>query len=95
MYGPEDLRFTVYGVDLVASRSLALKKWASVSPYVGVSTYLASSHEKSAVVDLNDERVLGAQATIGAVLALSKARLAMEYNVAKVNSLSFKIGVGI
>jgi hypothetical protein len=62
---------------------------------VGVSTYLASSHEKSAVVDLNDERVLGAQATIGAALALSKARLAMEYNVAKVNSLSFKIGVGI
>jgi hypothetical protein len=35
------------------------------------------------------------KAMIGAALALSKARLAMEYNVAKVNSLSFKIGVGI
>jgi hypothetical protein len=95
LYGPEDLSFTVYGVDLVTSRTVLRSRWVSLSPYAGVSTYLGSSHEKSAVVDLNDERVLGAQATIGTALSLSKARLAVEYNVAKVNSFSFKVGVGI
>lgn len=95
MYGPSDLNFTVYGVDLLASRRLALSRWAAVSPYAGVSTYLSASHEKSAVVTLDDERVLGAQAMAGAALQLSKARLAVEYNVARVNSLSLKVGVGL
>jgi len=94
MYGPSDLNFTVYGMDLVASRKVALNRWAAVSPYAGVSTYLASSHEKTAAVDLNDEHVLGAQGMIGATVDVSKARLAVEYNAARVNTLSFKIGVG-
>ena len=95
MYGPEDVKFTVYGADLVASRSFAVTRWAAVSPYAGVSTYLASSHEKSPVVTLNDERILGVQTTAGAALQLSRARLGLEYNVAKVASVSFKIGVGL
>ena len=95
LYGPEDLNFTVFGADLVGSREIAVASWASVSPYLGVSTYLSSSHEKSAVVSLHDERVLGAQAMVGAELQLSKVRLAMEYNVAKVNSVSMKVGFGL
>jgi hypothetical protein len=94
MYGPEDLNFSVYGADLLASRTIALTRWAAVSPYAGVSTYLASSHEKSSVVDLSDERVLGGQAMVGAALQLSKARLALEYNAASVRTVSLRMGIG-
>jgi hypothetical protein len=95
LYGPEDLDLTVYGADVVASRRFALTKWADVSPYVGVSTYLARSHEKSAVVSLDDERALGGQAMVGTELRLSKARFAAEYNAAKVRSISLKVGIGM
>jgi hypothetical protein len=94
MYGPADLNLRVYGLDLLASRTVALTRWASVSPYAGASTYLSTSHEKTVAVNLDDERVLGAQAMMGAAVQVSKARLAVEYNVATVNSLSFKIGIG-
>lgn len=94
LYGPDDVSFNVTGVDLVASKSLRVARWTTLSPYAGVSTYLTRSHEKSAVVDLADERAFGVQAMAGAVLQLSKARLAVEYNAAEVNSLSFRIGFG-
>jgi hypothetical protein len=95
MYGPEDLTFAVYGVDLLASRKLDVARWAAVSPYAVVSTYLASAHEKTSAVALDDENVIGMQATVGAAVQLSKARLGVEYNVAKVSSLSFKVGFGL
>jgi hypothetical protein len=38
--------------------------------------------------------VLGAQAMVGATLQVSKARLGVEYNAAKVNSFSIKVGIG-
>ena len=94
LYGPDDLDLRVYGVDLLASRKLALTSWAAVSPYVGGSTYLSSAHEKTTAVDLDDEHVLGAQAMVGATLQLSKARLGVEYNAAKVSSFSIKVGIG-
>lgn len=93
MYGPADLTFRVYGVDLLASRRFALSQWASLSPYAGASTYLSSSHEKTAVVSLDDEHVAGAQAMLGTVVQLSVVRLGVEYNVAKVQSLSLKVGI--
>ena len=95
LFGPDDASLTVYGMDLVASRKLPLTRWAAVSPYVGVSGYLSSSREQSAVVALDDERVGGAQAMAGAVLQLSKARIAAEYNVARVRTISLKVGVGM
>ena len=94
MYGPDDLALRVYGVDLLASRRFALTEWAAVSPYVGGSAYLSSARETATAVALDDERVLGAQAMVGATLQLSKARLGVEYNAAKVNSFSIKVGVG-
>ena len=94
MYGPDDLNLNVFGVDVLASRRFTLTHWAALSPYAGASTYLSNSHEKSAVVNLDDEHVMGAQAMVGASVQLSVARLAVEYNVSKVNSLSLKIGVG-
>ena len=94
LYGPDDLDLRVYGVDLLASRKFALTSWAAVSPYIGGSTYLSSAHEKTTAVDLDDEHVLGAQAMVGATLQLSKARLGVEYNAAKVSSFSIKVGIG-
>jgi hypothetical protein len=95
MYGPEDVSFAVYGVDVVASRSYTLSRRVSLSPYAVVSSSLSRAHEKSAVVDLEDENVLGAQATIGAVARLSGARIGVEYAIARVPSFSLKIGFGM
>jgi hypothetical protein len=94
LYGPEDVDFTVFGWDLIASREIALASWAAVSPYVGVSSYFTMSRETSPVVDLDNEYVGGSQAMVGAVLQLSGARLGIEYNAAKVNSFSMKVGFG-
>lgn len=94
MYGPEDVDFTVYGVDVVASRTVSISRRVAVSPYVSVATYLASSHERSSVVTLDDERVLGAQAMVGAATRIAGARLAAEYSVAKVPTFSIKLGYG-
>ncbi len=62
MYGPEDFSFTVYGLDLMASKAYPVySDWVSVSPYAGVSTYLSNTHETTTKVDLKDEHVLGVQ----------------------------------
>lgn len=93
IYGPDDLDFTVYGADVVASREYATPwKKAFVSPYAGVAASFSRAHEKTDAVSLTDENVLGAHATVGAVARISAARIAVEYDVARVNSLSFKVG---
>ncbi len=94
LYGPEDLEFSVIGWDVVASREFELTGWASVSPYAGFSSYLTMSNEKSPLVDLENEYAGGSQTMVGAVVRLAGARLAMEYNAAKVNSISMKVGFG-
>ena len=95
LYGPYDFDFTVYGLDLLASKEYSLySDWISVSTYAGVSAYLSSSHELTSVVDLKDERVTGVRGMVGAAAQVSMARFAVEYNVAAVNSVSFKIGIG-
>jgi hypothetical protein len=94
LYGPDDVNLTVYGVDLLASKEFKIySDWASVSPYAGVSTYFSNSHEKTEAVSLHNEHVLGGQAMVGAVLKLSIARVAVEYNFARVNTLSLKLGI--
>lgn len=92
MYGPDDLDLRVYGVDLVASKAFTAR-WVKLSPYAGVSSYLSSAHEKSTAVNLSDEHVLGAQGMVGAVVQLSAARIALEYNTAAVGTRSLKLGV--
>jgi len=94
LYGPEDVDLTLGGMDLVASRRIALKRWVSLSPYAGVSSYFSTSHEKSPLVSLNNETVGESQAFVGASLQLSGARLGVEYNAARVNTVSMKIGFG-
>ena len=96
MYGPEDLEFSVYGADLLASREFTVAGGrAAVSPYAMVSGSLGRSHEKSAVVDLDDENVFGSQTTVGVEARLWRTRVAAEYGFAKVSSFSLKMGVGL
>jgi hypothetical protein len=93
VYGPEDLNFGIYAIDVVASRKFNLyKDWVSVSPYAGLSAYLSHAHEKTGKVDLADENVLGMQGMVGAVVAVRNFSIAAEYNQAKVNSYSFRLG---
>ncbi len=94
LYGPDDVNLTVFGWDLLASKDYTVsRRWLTISPYAGVSSYLSSSHEKSAAVQLADENVGGSQAMIGAVAKVSVLRIGMEYNTAKVHSRSLKVGV--
>ena len=79
---------------MAVSRRIALKRWVSLSPYAGVSSYFSTSHEKSPLVSLNNETVGESQAFVGASLQLSGARLGIEYNAARVNTVSMKIGFG-
>jgi hypothetical protein len=93
MYGPEDLDFTVLGLDVVASRRFVMPSLrASVAPYVVLSSSGARAHEKSSVVELSDAYVSTNLATFGASLEFSAARVAMEYTNSTVPSVSMKIG---
>lgn len=95
LYGPEDLDHSVYGLDLVASRTFPVFSGrVTLSPYAGVSATMSRSHEKSAVVDLDDETSAGAQGMIGTAARIYNATVSVEYAVAAVPALSFKIGVG-
>ena len=94
MFGPDDLTFTVYGLDLLTSRTYAVfSRRVSIAPYAGVSASLSRSHEKTSAVTLDDENVWGAQGMVGVVTGFSVARIAVEYSVARVRSLSIKVGV--
>ena len=93
MYGPEDLDFTVLGLDVVTSRRFVMPSLrASVAPYVVLSSSGARAHEKSSVVTLSDAFVSTNLATLGASLEFSAARVAMEYTNSTVPSVSMKIG---
>lgn len=94
LFGPEDLKLNVYGVDALVSREIKIySTWASVAPYISVSTYLTNTHETTEAVNLRNEHIIGGQAMVGAVMKLSFARIGVEYNFARVSTLSFKLGV--
>jgi hypothetical protein len=93
MYGPEDLDFTVLGLDVVASRKFVMPSLGlSVAPYVVLSSSGARAHERSSVVTLSDAYESTNLSTLGASLEFSAARVAMEYTNSTVPSVSMKIG---
>jgi hypothetical protein len=94
MYGPEDVEFSVHGADVVISRTYAVRNGVTVSPYTTLSASLSRAQEKSAVVDLDDANVLGAQGALGATAQIGGAKLGVEWAVARVNSFSIRIGFG-
>ncbi len=95
LFGPEDLGMNVVGLDFLASKEFSVwSDWVTIAPYAGVSTYLVNAHETTDAVNLKSEHVTGSQAMVGVVAQVSLARISVEYNLAKVNTLSFKVGVG-
>lgn len=94
LFGPDDLSLNVYGADVVTSWKQWTRGRATLVPYAGVATYLANSHERTAAVNLADEHVTGVMATAGAQLQFSVLRLAAEASVARVPSISMKVGFG-
>ena len=93
-FGPEDLNLKSYGLDVVASKQINIySDKISVSPYITASSFLSHAHEKTDKVSLKDEIVPGLQAAVGASARVSILTLGVEYNFAKINTLSYKMGI--
>jgi hypothetical protein len=90
LLGPDDVKASTYGLDFLVSREFSI-----VTPYVGVSGYLARAQETTQKVDLDDETALGVQATVGVAARVSVLRLGAEYNLAKVSGVSMKVAFGL
>lgn len=86
LFGPEDLRFGSYGLDVFAST-----QWSRLSPYAGVSGYVARGRETTSKVELDDETVFGVRGTAGVAVRVSMLSLGAEVNVARVPGYSFKV----
>lgn len=89
LFGPDDVRASTYGADVVVSREVS-----RFEPYVGVSGYMSRAQETTSKVDLDDETAFGAQATVGVAVRVSVLRLGAEYYLAKVPGISMKIAMG-
>ncbi len=75
----EDFGVSTYALDLLASKDISV-----FSAYVGVSGYIARSHETTPVVDLDDETVLGVEGHVGgSALLFSHLRLGAEMTVGR------------
>jgi hypothetical protein len=89
LFGPEDMTFGVYGLDLAVSRPVS-----RFEPYAVISGHVAHGHETTSQVNLADETVLGVQGTLGLAVRIWGVRLGAEYTLARVNAYAFKIGYG-
>ena len=94
LFGPEDVDLKVYSLDMVASWKHLTFGPATFVPYAVVASYFSTSHEKSPLVNLQDERVGNSIATLGAALQFSVVRIAAETSVSKVPSIALKLGIG-
>jgi hypothetical protein len=93
LYGPKDVSFAVYALDLLASKKFTVyKNWLSLSPYAGASVCITRAHERSELVNLKDENVMGLQCMVGAVANVRNFSFAAEYNFAVVNTVSVRLG---
>lgn len=90
LYGPEDMNGSTYGLDFLVSKDVSI-----LTPYVGVSGYMARAHETTSRVDLDDVTAFGAQATLGVTAQVSVLRLGAEYNLSRVPGVSMKVAFGL
>jgi len=88
--GVPDFDIQVYSLDLMTS-----KKVAMFTPYAGLRGSLAVGTEETDKVDLHQERVLVPQGYLGLAFSIWRLDLAVEYDVATVNTLAFSVGLRI
>lgn len=94
LFGPADLTLNTYGLEAVVSKEWAVySDWLTVSPYLGVSTYMAHARETTEAVNLKDETRAGLQTMAGVAAHIYFVSLGLEYNVAQLQTVSFKVGV--
>ena len=94
IFGPDDLGYEVFGIDAITSKEFSFANdHLGLTPYALASAVLTHAHEKSDIVELDDENLLGGQAAIGAEARIFFARLGVEYNWGPVNTMSYKLGV--
>lgn len=89
LYGPEDMKVSVFGLDLVGSKDIS-----RFSPYAGIGGYWSRGHETTSKVDLRDESVVGLQGMVGLAVRVRSLRLGTEFSLAKVPGYSLKVGFG-
>ncbi len=95
LYGPDDLTLRTYGLEVITSKEFIIySDWIAVSPYVGVSGILSTTHERTEKVNLHDENIILGQAMVGATARIKFVRMGVEYNLSNISTLSFKVGVG-
>ena len=85
--GVADYNFSSGSIDLLVS-----KKFAGVSPYLGIRESLMMGTETTSKVNLDKESLLVTQGFIGVAYSIWRINLAAEYNIASVNTFSFLIG---
>ena len=88
--GVPDFNFYVYSVDLMAS-----KKFAKLTPYIGLKESLAIGVETTSKVDLRRESVSVTQGYAGAAYSIWLLNLVAEYNVSTVNTFAFAVGFNL
>lgn len=93
LYGPADVNLAAAGLDLLASRRLAIVRKVSVTPYVGWSSIVSAGRETSDAVTLESEVAPTSQAMAGAVLEVAMVRIGAEFTTGRVATRSIKIGV--
>lgn len=94
LFGPADLKLNTYGLEGVVSKEWAVySDWLTISPYAGISTYLSHARETTEAVNLADETRAGLQTMAGVTACIRFVSLGLEYNVARLQTLSFKAGI--
>ncbi len=82
-----------YNIGLGSIDLLISKKFAGLSPYIGVKESLIIGTETTSKVDLYKEHLFATQGFAGVAYSVWRINLAVEYNVSNVNTLSFLIGL--
>jgi hypothetical protein len=85
--GVPDYNISISSIDLLVS-----KKFAGISPYLGIKESLIMGTETTSKVDLDKENLLATQGFIGVTYTIWRINLAMEYTISNVNTFSFLIG---
>jgi hypothetical protein len=85
--GVPDYNLNTYGVDLMASKKIAM-----LIPYIGFRESLAIGTETTSKVNLDKESLLITQGYAGVSYSIWMLNLVAEYNVSYVNTFALAIG---